>query len=146
MVLHGKRVCWCGAVLCCRWTPLHLASRAGNAEKVRLLLAAGSDVSATNAQGNSPLHLAAVNGHAGACKVRWRRMAALSANVHWLQVWSGPHAYNVVSGTAERMPIMHLRGVQVLLEYGADRAAPNKEGKKPLDIAKNEDTKAALSA
>ena len=75
--------------------------------------------------------------------MRWPCMAA---NVHWLQVWSRPHAYNVVSEAAEWMPVMHLRGVQVLLENGADRAALNNEGKKPLDIAKNEDTKAALSA
>jgi hypothetical protein len=34
----------------------------------------------------------------------------------------------------------------VLLEYGADRSALNKEGKKPIDVAKNPETRAVLGA
>ena len=52
------------------WSPLHLAARAGNADKVQLLLAAQAPASTPNhKQGNTPLHLAAINGHAAACKV-----------------------------------------------------------------------------
>lgn len=40
-----------------QWTPLHLASRAGNASKVKALLEAGAAPSAANSQGNTPLHL-----------------------------------------------------------------------------------------
>lgn len=36
--------------------------------------------------------------------------------------------------------------LQVLVEYGADRAALNKEGKKPIDVAKNPETRAILGA
>ncbi len=52
------------------WSALHLAARAGNADKVRLLLLAQAPVSAPNTlQGNTPLHLAAINGHISACQV-----------------------------------------------------------------------------
>ena len=85
------------------WSPLHLAARSGNADKVQLLLAAQAPSSTPNLQqGNTPLHLAAINGHAATCKV--------------------------------------------LLEYGADRSVLNKEGKKPIDIAKNPETRAILGA
>lgn len=39
------------------WTPLHLALRHGNAELVRALIAAGSDLSARTEHGRSPLHI-----------------------------------------------------------------------------------------
>ncbi|KXZ54426.1 hypothetical protein GPECTOR_5g8 [Gonium pectorale] len=45
------------------WTPLHLAARAGAADKVAALLAAGAEPGAANQQGNTALHLAAINGH-----------------------------------------------------------------------------------
>ncbi len=44
--------------------------------------------------------------------------------------------------TLRRLP---LASNQVLLEYGADRHAVNKEGKKPADVAKNAETVAALA-
>jgi len=44
-------------------TPLLYAARTGKLEKVRALLKAGADVKAVNVQGDSALHLAAVNGH-----------------------------------------------------------------------------------
>ena len=70
---------------------------------MQLLLAAQAPTSSPNLQqGNTPLHLAAINGHAATCKV--------------------------------------------LLEYGADRSVLNKEGKKPIDIAKNPETRAILGA
>jgi hypothetical protein len=39
------------------WTPLHLAARAGAAEKVKLLLEAGADAVAKTKQGHTPLAL-----------------------------------------------------------------------------------------
>ncbi len=46
-----------------------MASRAGSTEKVQMLVDAGASVSAVNSQGNTPLHLAAINGHEATCKV-----------------------------------------------------------------------------
>ena len=52
------------------WTPLHFAA-AGDASRalVPLLLAAGADVRATNANGDTPLHDAADSGNAAAARL-----------------------------------------------------------------------------
>lgn len=39
------------------WTPLHLALRYGNSDLVRLLIAAGADLSARTEHGRTPLHI-----------------------------------------------------------------------------------------
>ncbi len=45
-------------------TPLHIAAQNGNAEIVKMLLDAGHDPTAPNAEGLTPLHLAVQMGHA----------------------------------------------------------------------------------
>merc|ERR1719433_156566 len=47
-------------------TPLCCAARFGNAEAIRVLLAADADTSLTNDYGRTPLHFAAIKGHIGA--------------------------------------------------------------------------------
>ena len=46
------------------WTPLHEASNHGRTSVARELLRAGADSNAQGLDDNSPLHDAAVNGHA----------------------------------------------------------------------------------
>ena len=55
-------------VNCVSWmkkrTPLHEASDNGHSDTVKMLLDAGADLSLTEEYGQTPLHLAAMNGHA----------------------------------------------------------------------------------
>jgi len=46
------------------WTPLHEASNHGRVGVARELLRAGADCNAQGCDNNSPLHDAAINGHA----------------------------------------------------------------------------------
>lgn len=44
------------------YTPLHAAAASGNVECVRILINAGADIEAKNVYGNTPLHIACLNG------------------------------------------------------------------------------------
>lgn len=50
------------------YTPLHAAVAAGKTECMRVLIEAGADCEAKNVYGNTPLHIACLNGHAEAVK------------------------------------------------------------------------------
>lgn len=44
------------------YTPLHAAAASGNVECVHILINAGADIEAKNVYGNTPLHIACLNG------------------------------------------------------------------------------------
>lgn len=44
------------------YTPLHAAAASGNVECVHILIEAGGDIEAKNVYGNTPLHIACLNG------------------------------------------------------------------------------------
>jgi hypothetical protein len=67
------------------WVPLHLAARAGAADKVERLLAAGASHAARNSQGNTPLHLVRLS-ERRACERGARVRACVRAGV------AGAHA------------------------------------------------------
>lgn len=50
------------------YTPLHAATASGNVECMHILINAGADIEARNEYGNTPLHIACLNGHADAVK------------------------------------------------------------------------------
>lgn len=44
------------------YTPLHAAAASGNVDCVHILIEAGGDIEAKNVYGNTPLHIACLNG------------------------------------------------------------------------------------
>jgi len=72
------------------WTPLHLASRAGKVDRMAALISAGADLTLANIQGNTPLHLAAVNGHLAAVQLLMQHL--------------GQGAYAVLANKAGQAP------------------------------------------
>lgn len=113
---------------------LHFAAGAGDAAAVRNLLASGVDPNSANAYGETALHMASIG---SADDV----LAALLA--------AGGDASRATEGqyeghdlTVRRTPLMWAafpcwsRGVEMLLDAGADPNYVNEEGQTALDIAK----------
>lgn len=48
-------------------TPLHAAAASGNNLVAEILLEVGADIDARTSYGNSPLHIACLNGHVKMC-------------------------------------------------------------------------------
>lgn len=51
------------------YTPLRAAAASGNVECMHILIKSGADIEAKNVYGNTPLHIACLNGHADAVTV-----------------------------------------------------------------------------
>jgi len=137
--------------------PLHWAARGGAVDTVRLLIDAGADVDAANVAGWSALHYAALEGHAGI--VKWlleaganpgtelgNSPAALAANrSHWVVVeelvraGADPNAYTSQGDTLLHLAVYgnRLRMAEILLRHGADATRQNRDGKTPIDIARD---------
>jgi len=105
-------------------TPLHLASRKGHMDVVRMLVERGADVSAQAEDGTTPLHLASLYGHVDVARMLVERGADVSAQkkdgttpLHWAS-WNG-----------------HVDVARMLVERGADVSAQKKGGTTPLHCA-----------
>ena len=102
-------------------TKLHLASRDGRLEDIKLLLELGADVNARNNHQWTPLHNATVNGHNKVAKFL-------------LQNGSDVHAKNIQQDTS-----LHLAAnaqiAELLIEHGADVDDKNRVGWTPLHSA-----------
>lgn len=75
-------------------TALHVASQAGNADLVSLLLERGADAELTDLQGNTPLHYAAAWGHEEAAEVLMREGEAMWSTRNAEGFTPGDYAWN----------------------------------------------------
>lgn len=109
-------------------TSLHLAAASGNVEAVRFLLAPpiGCDPRAARINNFTPLHSAAMQGHAAVCEL----LLAAGADVN---VQTQPQGYAPVHSAAFAG---HIEAIRVLLAHGADRALVNYRNERPADTAR----------
>uniref|UniRef100_UPI004072FD1C Kinesin-like protein KIF18A, DARPin fusion protein n=1 Tax=synthetic construct TaxID=32630 RepID=UPI004072FD1C len=100
------------------------AARAGQDDEVRILMANGADVNATDASGLTPLHLAATYGHLEIVEVLLKHGADVNA-------------IDIMGSTPLHLAALigHLEIVEVLLKHGADVNAVDTWGDTPLHLA-----------
>jgi cytohesin len=111
-------------------TALHLAAASGRLEAVEYLLspAVGADPRAARANNFTPLHSAAMRGHATVCA----RLLEAGAGV---DVQTDPQGYAPLHSAAFAG---HLDAIRVLLAHGADRGLLNYRGERPADTARRQ--------
>jgi uncharacterized protein len=109
-------------------TALHWAAASGSVEAVRFLLGppVGADPKATRVNNFTPLHSAAMQGHAAVCEV----LIGAGADVN---VQTKPQGYAPLHSAAFAG---HIEAIRVLLAHGADRTRTNYRGERPADTAK----------
>ena len=109
-------------------TALHLAAASGELEAVEYLLspAVGADARAARINNFTPLHSAAMRGHAAVCEVLLRAGAGVN-------VQTDPQGYAPLHSAAFAG---HVEAIRVLLAHGADRTLVNYRGERPADTAR----------
>jgi uncharacterized protein len=109
-------------------TTLHWAAASGHIEVVRFLLAPPVQADPRAARGNNftPLHSAAMRGHAAVCAV----LLEAGAEVN---VQTNPQGYAPLHSAAFAG---HIEAIRVLLAHGADRGLANYRGERPADTAR----------
>ncbi|MCI0463110.1 MAG: ankyrin repeat domain-containing protein [Gemmataceae bacterium] len=109
-------------------TALHWAAASGSVEAVRFLLAppVGADARAARNNNFTPLHSAAMQGHAAVCEV----LLGAGAGVN---VQTDPQGYAPLHSAAFAG---HIEAIRVLLAHGADRRLVNYRGEQPADTAR----------
>ena len=111
-------------------TALHIAAAAGQLAAVNYLLSptVGADPRAARINNFTPLHSAAMQGHAAVCE-------------GLLQAGAGVNVQTVPQGYAPLHSAAfagHLEAIQVLLAYGGDRGLINYRGERPADTAQRQ--------
>jgi len=115
-------------------TALHVAAASYQPDVARALVAAGADVSAKNRRGAQPLHYAA-EGHPGAA--HWNPDAQAATIAYLIEAGADPNATDS-SGVAPVHRAVRTRSaaaVKALLDAGADRRRPNRNGSTPWKLA-----------
>jgi cytohesin len=109
-------------------TALHWAAASGSIEAVRFLLAppVGADPRATRNNNFTPLHAAAMQGHAAACEVLLEAGAGVN-------VQTDPQGYAPLHSAAFAG---HVEAIRVLLAHGANRELVNYRRERPADTAR----------
>ena len=105
-------------------TPLHLSSRKGHVDLVRMLLEHGAGVSAQDKDGWTPLHWALCEGHVNVAWMLVERGADVS--VQSKDGWSPLHWASSEG---------HVEEARMLIERGANVSAQGKDGRTPLHWA-----------
>ena len=109
-------------------TSLHWAAASGNVEAVRFLIRppVEADPKASRNNNFTPLHSAAMQGHAAVCEV----LLAAGADVN---AQTTPQGYAPLHSAAFAG---HLQAIRVLLASGADRTLLNYRNERPADTAR----------
>jgi ankyrin repeat protein len=109
-------------------TALHWAAASGNVEAVRILLASpvGADPRAARNNNITPLHSAAMLGHAAVCEI----LIGAGAEVN---VQTVPQGYAPLHSAAFAG---HIAAIRILLDQGADCGLINYRGERPADTAR----------
>ncbi len=109
-------------------TALHWAAASGIVEAVKYLLAppVSADPRAPRMNEFTPLHSAAMLGHAAACEVLLEAGADVNAQTQ-------PQGYAPLHSAAFAG---HVEAIRVLLAHGADRRLLNYRGERPADTAR----------
>jgi ankyrin repeat protein len=109
-------------------TTLHWAAASGSIDAVRFLLARPFEADPKAARNNNftPLHSAAMQGHAAVCEI----LLAAGAGIN---VQTDPQGYAPLHSAAFAG---HIEVIKVLLANGADRTLTNYRGERPIDTAR----------
>ena len=109
-------------------TALHWAAASGNVEAVSFLLGppVGADPRAARNNNFTPLHSAAMQGHAAVCEVLLAAGAGVNVQTH-------PQGYAPLHSAAFAG---HVEAIRVLLAHGADRGLVNYRNERPADTAR----------
>ena len=109
-------------------TALHWGAASGNIDTVRFLLGPpiGADPRAARNNNFTPLHSAAMHGHAAVCEV----LIAAGADVN---VQTDPQGYAPLHSAAFAG---HIEAIRMLLAHGADRTLMNYRNERPADTAR----------
>jgi ankyrin repeat protein len=108
-------------------TALHWAAAAGNLDAVRFLLAppVSADATAPRINNFTPLHSAAMQGHAAVCKLLIDAGSPVNAQ-------TAPQGYAPLHSAAFAG---HIEAIEVLLKHGADVTLRNYRNERPADTA-----------
>jgi cytohesin len=109
-------------------TALHWAAASGNVEAVRFLLATPVEADPRAARNNNftPLHSAALQGHAAVCEM----LIGAGAEVN---VQTDPQGYAPLHSAAFAG---HIEAIRVLLAHGANRGLVNYRNERPAETAR----------
>lgn len=109
-------------------TTLHYAAAWGQSAAVEYLRSVGADPRAARNNNFTPLHSAAMQGHASVCE----RLLRAKAGVN---VQTDPQGYAPLHSAAFAG---HVDTIRVLLAHGADRLLLNYRGERPADTARRQ--------
>jgi len=109
-------------------TLLHVAAFHGHKQVVEYLADSGANIHATDKYFQTPLYVAASSGNLEVLDYLVSKRANMHKAINWHH-WSPLHA--AASSN-------HMEVVKYLVTHGADLEARNREGKRPIDLAKTD--------
>jgi ankyrin repeat protein len=118
------------------WTPLHVAAAEGYLDIVKFLVSKGADINIKNKDGKIPLFGAVGAAHMEAIKLLVKKCADLNARDNYGRTVLHFALYPGPWDGFEDTPRIKLSIVKYLVEHEATPGVKNKEGKRPVDIAR----------